>query len=182
MHADFDLSPDGSVAPARSRSGGHGGARANSGPKPAGYVKPPEGQDYDKAKARNEAAKAGLNELELKIKSNEYLSRTAYREASATLLASASSPGSSTVLTVALFLLGLGWSASYVSASSALSAGLTPHDRPAGQGAADLVMSLTAAAAGALADGLKGGLLAAGGQLVSGGKNLLFGHGHDALL
>jgi len=38
------------------------------------------------------------------------------------------------------------------------------------------------AAAGALADGLKGGLLAAGGQLVSGGKNLLFGHGHDALL
>lgn len=87
MHADFDLSPDGSVAPARSRSGGHGGARANSGPKPAGYVKPPEGQDYDKAKARNEAAKAGLNELELKIKSGEYLSRTAYREASATLLA-----------------------------------------------------------------------------------------------
>lgn len=87
MHADFDLSPDGSVAPARSRSGGHGGARANSGPKPAGYVKPEEGKDYDKAKARNEAAKAGLNELELKIKSGEYLSRTAYREASATLLA-----------------------------------------------------------------------------------------------
>ena len=87
MHADFDLSPDGSVAPARSRSGGRGGARPNSGPKPAGYVKPPEGQDYDKAKARNEAAKAGLNELELKIKSGEYLSRTAYREASATLLA-----------------------------------------------------------------------------------------------
>ena len=87
MHADFDLSPDGSVAPVRSRSGGHGGARPNSGPKPAGYVKPPEGQDYDKAKARNEAAKAGLNELELKIKSGEYLSRTAYREASATLLA-----------------------------------------------------------------------------------------------
>lgn len=87
MHADFDLNPDGSVAPARSRSGGHGGARANSGPKPAGYVKPPEGQDYDKAKARNEAAKAGLNELELKVKSGEYLSRTAYREASATLLA-----------------------------------------------------------------------------------------------
>ena len=87
MHADFDLSPDGSVAPTRSRSGGHGGARPNSGPKPAGYVKPPEGQDYDKAKARNEAAKAGLNELELKIKSGEYLSRTAYREASATLLA-----------------------------------------------------------------------------------------------
>ena len=81
MHADFDL------APTRSNRGGHGGARANSGPKPAGYVKPPEGQDYDKAKARNEAAKAGLNELELKIKSGEYLSRSAYREASATLLA-----------------------------------------------------------------------------------------------
>ena len=87
MHADFDLSPDGSVAPARSRSGGHGGARANSGPKPAGYVPPEEKIDFDKAKARNEAAKAGLNELELKIKSGEYLSRAAYREASATLLA-----------------------------------------------------------------------------------------------
>src|SRR5690606_32340413 len=87
MHADFDLSPDGSVAPARSRSGGHGGARPNSAPKPPGAGKPEEGKDYDKAKARNEAAKAGLNELELKIKSGEYLSRTAYREASATLLA-----------------------------------------------------------------------------------------------
>lgn len=85
MHADFDLFTDGTVAPAR--RGGHGGARANSGPKPAGYVKPEEAVDFDKAKARNEAAKAGLNELELKIKSGEYLSRSAYREASATLLA-----------------------------------------------------------------------------------------------
>ena len=40
-----------------------------------------------KAVARKEEALAGLNELELKIKSGEYLSRAAYREASATLLA-----------------------------------------------------------------------------------------------
>lgn len=85
MHADFDLSADGTVAPAR--RGGHGGARPNSGPKRAGYVKSGEAVDFDKAKARNEAAKAGLNELELKIKRGEYLSRTAYREASAVLLA-----------------------------------------------------------------------------------------------
>lgn len=87
MHADFDLAPDGTTSPARSRPGGHGGKREGAGRKPYDYVKPPEGQDYDKAKARNEAAKAGLNELELKIKSGEYLSRAAYREASATLLA-----------------------------------------------------------------------------------------------
>ena len=87
MHADFDLAPDGTISPSRSRPGGHGGKREGAGRKPADYEPPEEKLDYDKAKTRNEAAKAGLNELELKIKSGEYLSRTAYREASATLLA-----------------------------------------------------------------------------------------------
>lgn len=87
MHADFDLAPDGTTSPARPRVGGHGGKREGAGRKPADYEPPEEKLDYDKAKARNEAAKAGLNELELKIKSGEYLSRAAYREASATLLA-----------------------------------------------------------------------------------------------
>lgn len=39
------------------------------------------------AKARKETALAGLNELQLKVKSGEYLSRAAYQEATATLLA-----------------------------------------------------------------------------------------------
>lgn len=87
MHADFDLAPDGTTSPVRPRVGGHGGKREGAGRKPDDYEAPPDKQKFDEAKARNEAAKAGLNELELKIKSGEYLSRTAYREASATLLA-----------------------------------------------------------------------------------------------
>lgn len=87
MDADFDLGLDGSVTAAPRRSGGHGGARAGAGRKPLGYQKPDEVVDYDKAKARNEAAKAALNELKLQVESGEYLSRSAFREASATLLA-----------------------------------------------------------------------------------------------
>ncbi len=40
-----------------------------------------------RAKARKETALAGLNELQLKVKSGEYLPRAAYQEATATLLA-----------------------------------------------------------------------------------------------
>ena len=81
----------------------HGGRRAGAGG-PKGYSKKRaaemegessvDGDDVTatavkkaRAVARKEEALAGLNELELKIKSGEYLSRTAYREASATLLA-----------------------------------------------------------------------------------------------
>lgn len=70
--------------------------------------------------------------------------------AAATALAATTAQGASVGLTIALFLLGLGWSATFVSSSAALAASLDLHDRPAGQGAADLVMSLTAAGAGAL--------------------------------
>ena len=79
MEADYELQPDGSV-----RSHGHGGARANSGTKPKGYQKAPEVVDFDKARARNEAAKADLNEIEYKIKSGEYVSRFAVQQAAAT--------------------------------------------------------------------------------------------------
>jgi len=65
----------------------HGGARVNSG-RVSGYTKTEEVKDYDKARARNEAAKAELNELEVKVKSSEYGSRAAYRQASATALSS----------------------------------------------------------------------------------------------
>lgn len=66
----------------------NGGAREGSGRKPNGYVKPKEVQAFDAARARNEQAKAELNELELKIKSGEYGSRAAFRQATATALAS----------------------------------------------------------------------------------------------
>lgn len=68
-------------------SNGHGGHRPGAGRRPADYVPTPEQADLASAKARNEAAKADLNELELRIKSGEYVDRGAVREATATALA-----------------------------------------------------------------------------------------------
>lgn len=83
--ADFELDTDGTVRP----SGRNwGGARPGAGRKPPGYEKPEETIDYDKAKARHEAAKADLAELDYKIKSGEYVSRAAVRQAVATVMAS----------------------------------------------------------------------------------------------
>lgn len=67
----------------------HGGYRPNSGRKDKEtedsakehYVK------YNEARARNEAAKAELNELDLKVKTKAYLPREAFVEASATAIA-----------------------------------------------------------------------------------------------
>lgn len=64
------------ASPRRSRAG-HGGYREGAGRKGPGYVPPPEKVDYDKAKARSEAAKADLAELEYKIKSRQYVDRAA---------------------------------------------------------------------------------------------------------
>lgn len=63
--------------------GGHGGARENSGPK-KGYIKSPDAIAFESARARNEAAKAALNEHELKVKSGEYVARDVVRSVSAT--------------------------------------------------------------------------------------------------
>lgn len=82
MHADFELNPDGSISTPT-----HGGARDGAGRKPKGYQKAPEVIEFEKARARNEAAKAQLNELEVKIKSGEYVSRAAVQQASATIIA-----------------------------------------------------------------------------------------------
>jgi hypothetical protein len=46
--------------------------------------------DYEKARARNEQAKAELNELDLKVKSGQYVSRNSVQQASATILATLS--------------------------------------------------------------------------------------------
>ena len=43
--------------------------------------------DYEAARARNETAKAGINEIELKVKAGEYIARAAVQSASATALA-----------------------------------------------------------------------------------------------
>ena len=64
----------------------HGGYRRGAGTKAAGYVKPDELKDYDQAKARNESAKADLNELDPAIKRGEYVLRSAVQEATATAL------------------------------------------------------------------------------------------------
>lgn len=81
MHADFELEPNGTVRP------GRGGARAGAGRKPLGYEKPQETLEFERARARNEKAKADLNELEYKVKSREYVPRAAVQQAAATLLA-----------------------------------------------------------------------------------------------
>ncbi|WP_372736661.1 MFS transporter [Nocardioides sp.] len=66
--------------------------------------------------------------------------------------------GNSTEIFAGLFLLGLGWSAATVSASTLISDHAPLAVRTDVQGTADLVMGLTAAAAGALA-GVVNGLL-----------------------
>jgi MFS family permease len=75
------------------------------------------------------------------------------------LLVSGTSPaGASYQIGVGLFLLGLGWSLCTVAASALLSESAPLDARTDVQGAADLVMGLTAAAAGALAGVVVGSL------------------------
>lgn len=67
-----------------------GGARKGAGRKPASYAPSPDKQDFEAARARNESAKADLNELELAIKRGEYVQRSAVQEATATALSALS--------------------------------------------------------------------------------------------
>ncbi len=66
-------------------------------------------------------------------------------------LAALSPHGASGPLTLALFLLGLGWSCTLVSGSALLTAAVPLERRAAAQGASDVVMGLTAAGSGAIA-------------------------------
>ncbi len=68
----------------------------------------------------------------------------------AVTLAGTTHEGSSARLTAGLFLLGLGWSCVLVAGSTLVGEGLDAMVRPRVQGAADLVMGLSAAGAGAL--------------------------------
>ena len=71
--------------------------------------------------------------------------------AAACVLAGISSDGHSTTLTVGLVALGLGWSCTMVAGSQTIAGSVPVAERAAVQGAADLVMGLSAAAGGALA-------------------------------
>lgn len=70
------------------KGNGHGGPRRNSGGDRTGYVKSEDVKDFDKARARHEAAKADKAELDFKIQSGEYVSVAAFRQATTTLIAS----------------------------------------------------------------------------------------------
>jgi MFS family permease len=67
------------------------------------------------------------------------------------LVANTIAPENMTAVVVAMFLLGVGWSASTVAGSALLTESVTPEDRTTVQGLSDTVMSLTGAASGALA-------------------------------
>jgi MFS family permease len=69
----------------------------------------------------------------------------------AVTLAGTAQEGHSAELTAGLFLLGLGWSACLVAGSTLVTEGVPGADRPAAQGASDLLMGLSAAAGGAVA-------------------------------
>ena len=69
----------------------------------------------------------------------------------ASLLVNFSAPDSVPAVTVALVLLGLGWSASTVASSALLTESVAAQDRTTVQGFSDTVMSLAGAGGGALA-------------------------------
>lgn len=69
----------------------------------------------------------------------------------ASLLVNFSAPDSIAAVTVALILLGLGWSAATVASSTLLTESVEPQDRTTVQGFSDTVMSLAGAGGGALA-------------------------------
>ncbi|MDN5820430.1 MAG: MFS transporter [Brachybacterium sp.] len=75
----------------------------------------------------------------------------------AALLIAALGSHSNQLVTIALVLLGLGWSASNVAGSTVLSGAVPVEQRPATQGTSDLLMNLAGAGGGALA-----GLILAG--------------------
>lgn len=69
------------------------------------------------------------------------------------LLGALASPASAVVLTLALFLLGLGWSLSLVGGTTLLTASVSPEQRVPAQGNADVLVGL-AGASGGLGSGL----------------------------
>ena len=75
----------------------------------------------------------------------------------ASLISSRAPEGWSDGLVLALFLLGVGWSAILVAGSTLLTAAVAQHERPGVQGASDLVMGLCAGLGGGLSGVVVGG-------------------------
>ena len=69
----------------------------------------------------------------------------------ATIGASLTTSGESWLLTLALFLLGLGWSCTLISGSTLITNAATPAERPSVQGASTLLMGLAGGGGGAFA-------------------------------
>ena len=69
----------------------------------------------------------------------------------ACLSAARAPAGHSALLTVGLFFLGLGWSATLVSGSTLLVGSIPLAERASAQGSSDLLMGLAAASGGAVA-------------------------------
>lgn len=67
------------------------------------------------------------------------------------VLAGTTSPGSSIQLTLALIILGLGWSCTLIAGSTLLTAALPLRERPAAQGLTDVAMGLAGGGGGAIA-------------------------------
>lgn len=90
MAEELDLSDlfDVPEAAGEKKPTGRGGPGRGQGRKPKGYVKPVEIVDFEKARARNEAAKADNNELDFKVKSGQFVDRDQVRQAAATIMLS----------------------------------------------------------------------------------------------
>jgi Protein of unknown function (DUF1441) len=68
-------------------SGGWGGARPGSGPKPEGYEPPQEKVDLDRERAEHERVKRTEREFKLAILQKQYLPRAAQQQAAAIAVA-----------------------------------------------------------------------------------------------
>lgn len=69
----------------------------------------------------------------------------------ASLLAASAPEGHSTLLTIALIVLGTGWSCTLIAGSTLLTGAIPLRERPAAQGLADVAMGLAGGGGGALA-------------------------------
>lgn len=76
----------------------------------------------------------------------------------ATALSGTAPHGDSAALTIGLFLLGLGWSATMIAGSTLLSESVPVRERPVVQGTSDLLMGLAAAGGGTLSGLIMGSL------------------------
>lgn len=93
----------------------------------------------------------------------------------ASVLAASTSEGSSTALTLALILLGLGWSCTLIAGSTLLTGAIPLRQRPAAQGLCDVAMGLAGGGGGALAGVVVGGWGYPALALLAGGTSVLVG-------